>query len=141
MTWDNSCEILESKDDMIVTSDYKKKDLTASDTSMDIDEIITRVAPNLSRCDTMEMESFDEYETETLRPGQVSKVGDILDRNCHLRSLDRFSNVVSSPLLHQTVYVSVTNLDDCDDEDEQVYDYEKMKAMNELRYGTNQMVF
>ena len=133
LTWDNSCEILESKDDIIVTSDYKKKDLTASDTSMDIDEIITRVAPNLSRCDMDTIENIDEIETETLRPSQTSKVGDILDRNCHLRNFDRFSNVVSSPLLHQTVYVSVTNLDDCEDDDDQVYDFEKMKTMNELR--------
>ena len=133
LTWDNSCEILETKDDIIVTSDYKKKDLTASDTSMDIDEIITRVAPNLSRCDMDTRESIDEIGTETLRPSQISKVGDILDRNCHLRNFDRFSNVVSSPLLHQTVYVSVTNLDDCEDDDDQVYDFEKMNRMNELR--------
>ena len=94
LTWDNSCEILGTKGDIIVTSDYKKKDLTASDTSMDIDEIITRVAPNLSRCDMDTMESIDEIETETLRPSQSSKVGDILDRNCHLRNFDRFSNVL-----------------------------------------------
>ena len=116
------------KDDEEVFDDNKKRnDTVESDSSVDIDEIIHRVAPNLSRVDF----DNDEDLAETLRPSKPSALGeflgkskptclgDYLERGGQLSRYDKFSGVLNSPMLHQTVYVSVTNLDECDDQDQE----------------------
>jgi len=108
LVWDNSCELLDSKTDIDVSVGDRTRDLGASDaSSVDIDEIINRVAPNLSRCDV------DISDLETLKPSTASRLCEFLDKN----PPSKYDKIVSSPLLHQTVYVSVTNLDELNDDD------------------------
>ena len=82
--------------------------------SVDIDEIIHRVAPNLSRCDF----NLSQEERESK---QTSSVPSYLKRRTSYSGIDRVTEVVSTPLLHQTVYLSVASLD-TDDEDNDVED-------------------
>jgi len=106
--WDNSCELLDSKNDIDVSDADRTRDLGASDaSSVDIDEIINRVAPNLSRGDV------DISDLETLKPSTAQRLCELLDKN----PPTKYDNIVSSPLLHQTVYVSVTNLDELNDDE------------------------
>lgn len=93
----------------------RRRNETVSDSSsVDIDEIIHRVAPNLSKVDY----DITEEEAETIRPSKASRFGELLERNPQLSRSDKFSSVLNSPLLHQTVYLSVTTLDECSGEEE-----------------------
>ena len=122
--WDNSCELLDSKTDIDVSVGDRTRDLGASDaSSVDIDEIINRVAPNLSRCDV------DISDLETLKPSTASRLCELLDKN----PPSKYDKIVSSPLLHQTVYVSVTNLDELNDDDGDDNDHLSNEGMK-LRY-------
>ena len=79
--------------------------------SVDIDEIIHRVAPNLSRCDF----NLSQEERESKQTGSVPSY---LKRRTSYSGIDRVTEVVSTPLLHQTVYLSVANLDSEEEEGE-----------------------
>ena len=103
LAWDNSGDLLESRGSMEDTIGNMTRELESSATSsVDIDEIVSRCAPDLSRCE------MDSSELETIRPSRAASLGEFLERR--ERELE-LSSVIASPLHHQTVYVSVTNLD------------------------------
>ena len=95
--------------------------------SVDIDEIIHRVAPNLSRCDF----NLSQEERESK---QTSSVPSYLKRRTSYSGIDRVTEVVSTPLLHQTVYLSVANLDSEEEEGEVEGDLK-----NTLRRSSSQL--
>lgn len=98
-------------------------DREESQSSVDIEEIIHRVAPNLSRCD------FSPSRDEKQSRGVPS----YLRRRTSYSGIERLSEVVSTPLLHQTVYLSVANLNS-EDEDE---DEDESELKNTLRYTSS----
>ena len=113
LAWDNTGHFLESKLELESEGETKDCD-SSSGSSVDIEEIIHRVAPNLSRCE------FNQSHVETERK-QTSSIPAYLRRHTSYSGTQRVSDVVSSPLLHQTVYLSVASLD-TDDEDNDVED-------------------
>ena len=101
LAWDNSGDLLESRVSMEDTVENLTRELESSATSsVDIDEIVSRYAPDLSRCE------MNSSELETIRPSKAATLGEFLERRER-----ELSTVINSPLHHQTVYVSVTNLD------------------------------
>ena len=90
---------------------------SSATSSVDIDEIVSRCAPDLSRCE------MDSSELETIRPSRAASLGEFLERREREQEL---SSVIASPLHHQTVYVSVTNLDQ---EPDQCNDQEDMLGL------------
>ena len=108
LAWDNTGVFLESKLDLESEEETKEGD-SSSGSSVDIDEIIHRVAPNLSRCEFNQ--SYVETETK-----QTSSIPAYLRRHTSYSGIHRVTDVVSSPLHHQTVYLSVANLDSDEEE-------------------------
>ena len=111
LAWDNTGHFLESKLDLESEEETKGCD-SSSGSSVDIDEIIHRVAPNLSRCEFNQ--SYVETETK-----QTSSIPPYLRRHTSYSGIQRVTEVVSSPLLHQTVYLSVANLDSDEEDNEE----------------------
>ena len=109
LAWDNTGVFLESKLDLESEEEESKEFDSSSGSSVDIDEIIHRVAPNLSRCE------FDQSYVET-ETKQTSSIPAYLRRHTSYSGIQRVTDVVSTPLHHQTVYLSVANLD-TDEED------------------------
>ena len=106
LVWDDSGDLLETR---LEAEEFvgRSKDSTCS--SVDIDDIVSKFAPNLSRCDVDTFDT-DTVDMETIKPSKASRVGEFLERR-----LDKMSQVVNSPMRHQTVYVSITNLDNDDE--------------------------
>ena len=121
LAWDNTGHFLESKIEM-EEDEGEVDDREESQSSVDIEEIIHRVAPNLSRCD------FSPSRDEKQGRGVPS----YLKRRTSYSGIERLSEVVSTPLLHQTVYLSVANLNSEDSEDE-----EEGELKNTLRYTSS----
>ena len=109
LAWDNSGDLLESRLSMEDTVENVTRELESSATScgsVDIDEIVSRCAPDLSRCE------MNTSELETIRPSRAATLGEFLERQER-----ELSTAINSPLHHQTVYVSVTNLNSEDQSD------------------------
>ena len=102
LTW----MLYQMKEDTVENMTRELESSATSCGSVDIDEIVSRCAPDLSRCE------MNSSELETIRPSRAATLGEFLERQER-----ELSTAINSPLHHQTVYVSVTNLNSEDQSD------------------------